>query len=201
MPTFYCIAPTPADWPPERVESFYREYNNHMVRNLTVHEAMPGHFLQLAHSRRYVGSTRVRAVARSGPFIEGWAVYAEEVMADHGFGGLPVRLQQLKMQLRMTINAILDQAVHCDGMTEGEAMALMTERASRRRARRPASGAGRCSPRPSSPPTSSATARCPRSARPARTGSATRHWHDRDARARLTLAAPPPHPARRLTDG
>ena len=126
LPTFYCIAPTPAGWSPERVESFYREYNNHMVRDLTVHEAMPGHFLQLAHSRRYRGSTRVRAVARSGSFIEGWAVYAEQVMAEHGFGGPGVRLQQLKMQLRMTINAILDQAVHCDDMTEGEAMALMT---------------------------------------------------------------------------
>jgi uncharacterized protein (DUF885 family) len=128
LPTFYCIAPTPAGWSGERVESFYREYNNHMVRDLTVHEAMPGHFLQLAHARRYSGSTRVRAVVRSGPFVEGWAVYAERLMAENGFGGLPVRLQQLKMQLRMTINAIIDQAVHCDGMTEGEAMALMTRR-------------------------------------------------------------------------
>jgi uncharacterized protein (DUF885 family) len=128
VPTFYCIAPTPGDWAKDRVESFYREYNNHMVRNLTVHEAMPGHFLQLAHSRRYAGTTRTRAVARSGPFIEGWAVYAEQVMTEHGFGGLPIRLQQLKMQLRMTINAILDQLVHCEDMTEGEAMALMTQR-------------------------------------------------------------------------
>jgi uncharacterized protein (DUF885 family) len=128
VPTFYCIAPTPAGWSAARVESFYREYNNHMVRNLTVHEAMPGHYLQLAHGRRYVGSTRAGAVVHSGPFVEGWGVYAEELMADHGFGGLPVRLQQLKMQLRMTINAIIDQAVHCDGMTEGEAMALMTGR-------------------------------------------------------------------------
>ena len=114
VPTFYCIAPTPADWSPERVESFYREYNNHMVRDLTVHEAMPGHFLQIAHSRRFAGSTRARAIARSGPFIEGWAVYAEQVMVERGFGGLPVRLQQLKMQLRMSINAILDQLVHCE---------------------------------------------------------------------------------------
>ena len=53
VPTFYCIAPTPADWPADRVESFYREYNDHMIRELTVHEAMPGHFLQLAHSRRF----------------------------------------------------------------------------------------------------------------------------------------------------
>ncbi|MFB9237329.1 DUF885 domain-containing protein [Plantactinospora siamensis] len=128
VPTFYCIAPTPADWSAERVDSFYREYNNHMVRNLTVHEAMPGHFLQLAHSRRYRGSSRARLLGHSGPFVEGWAVYAEELMTDAGFGGLPIRLQQLKMQLRMTINAILDQLVHCEDLPEAEAMALMTER-------------------------------------------------------------------------
>ncbi|GGM19696.1 hypothetical protein GCM10011608_00370 [Micromonospora sonchi] len=128
LPTFYCIAPTPADWPAHRVDSFYREYNDHMVRNLTVHEAMPGHFLQLAHARRYLGSTRVRALTRSGPFIEGWAVYAEELMARYGFGGLPVRLQQLKMQLRMTLNALLDQLVHAEQLPEAEAMALLTGR-------------------------------------------------------------------------
>src|SRR5919112_686773 len=96
-----------------------------MVRDLTVHEAMPGHFLQLAHSRRFRADTRVRALGWSGPFVEGWAVYAEELMAGLGFGGLPVRLQQLKMQLRMSINAIIDQLVHCDDMTEADAMALM----------------------------------------------------------------------------
>jgi uncharacterized protein (DUF885 family) len=125
VPTYYCISPTPSGWPAERVESFYREYNNHMVRNLTVHEAMPGHFLQLAHARRADGSRKIRAVSRSGSFIEGWAVYAEEVLAEHGFGGRLVKLQQLKMQLRMTINAILDQGVHCDDLTEEDAIALM----------------------------------------------------------------------------
>ncbi|GAA2621207.1 DUF885 domain-containing protein [Paractinoplanes durhamensis] len=128
VPTFYCISPTPAGWSPERVESFYREYNSHMIRDLTVHEAMPGHFLQLAHARRFRADTRVRALGWSGPFCEGWAVYAEELMADLGFGGLPVRLQQLKMQLRMSLNAIIDQLVHCDDLPEAEAMALMTGR-------------------------------------------------------------------------
>jgi hypothetical protein len=126
LPTFYCIAPTPASWPPEKVESFYREYNNHMLRSLSVHEAMPGHFLQLAHSRRYRSDTRARALAHSGPFVEGWAVYAEEMMVEHGFGGLPVRAQQLKMQLRMSINAILDQLVHCEELSEADGMMLMT---------------------------------------------------------------------------
>jgi uncharacterized protein (DUF885 family) len=60
--------------------------------------------------------------------VEGWAVYAEELMAEHGYHGLPLRLQQLKMQLRMTMNAILDQLVHCEGLSEADGMALMTER-------------------------------------------------------------------------
>jgi hypothetical protein len=128
VPTFYAISPTPADWSAERVASFYREYNHAQLRNLTVHEAMPGHYLQLAHERRFTGSSRARAVCTSGAFREGWAVYCEEMMADHGFGGPPLRLQQLKLQLRMTINTILDQLVHCAGLTEADGMALMTGR-------------------------------------------------------------------------
>jgi uncharacterized protein (DUF885 family) len=133
MPTFVAVSPTPADWPAERVASFYREYNRHMVHNLMVHEAMPGHFLQLQHSRRFAGSaTALRAALRSGSFVEGWAVYAEQLMAERGYPGegdpRAVRMQQLKMQLRMIINAILDARVHGDGMTEQEAMSLMTGR-------------------------------------------------------------------------
>ncbi|HEY0936419.1 MAG TPA: DUF885 domain-containing protein, partial [Trebonia sp.] len=130
--TFIAVSPTPKDWTPGRVASFYREYNRHMVHNLMVHEAMPGHYLQLQHSRRFTGATRLRAALWSGPFVEGWAVYAEELMAGHGYPGegdpAAVRMQQLKMQLRMVINAILDARVHAHGMTEAEAMALMTGR-------------------------------------------------------------------------
>ena len=128
VPTLYCISPTPADWSAERVESFYREYNDDLVRDLTIHEAMPGHFLQLAHSRRYRGTSKVRALGFSGPFVEGWACYAEEVMIDAGYGGLPLKLQQLKAAMRSALNAILDQSVHCDDMSEAEAMALMRHR-------------------------------------------------------------------------
>ena len=132
LATFIAVSPVPGDWTPERRASFYREYNRHLVHNLMVHEAMPGHYLQLGHSRRFSGGTRLRAALRSGSFIEGWAVYAEELMADHGYPGegdpRSVRMQQLKMQLRTTINAILDARVHAHGMTEAEAMALMSDR-------------------------------------------------------------------------
>jgi uncharacterized protein (DUF885 family) len=133
LPTFFAVSPTPEGWSPERVASFYREYNGHMIRNLAVHEAMPGHVLQLAHAARHRGDTAVRAAAGSGPFVEGWAVYAEELVARAGLGlgtddDAALRLQQLKMQLRSTINAILDVRVHSRGMTEAEAMTLMRER-------------------------------------------------------------------------
>jgi uncharacterized protein (DUF885 family) len=129
-PTFIAVSPTPKDWTADRVASFYREYNRHMVHNLMVHEAMPGHYLQLMHSRRFRGGTALRAALWSGSFVEGWAVHAEEVMAGHGYPGegdpWAVRMQQLKMQLRMIINAILDARVHAHGMTQADAMALMT---------------------------------------------------------------------------
>jgi uncharacterized protein (DUF885 family) len=133
LPTFIAVSPTPASWTPQRVASFYREYNRHMVHDLMVHEAMPGHYLQLQHSRRFAGSrTAIRAALSSGSFVEGWAVYAERIMAEHGYPGdgdpRAVRMQQLKMQLRTIINAILDARVHGHGMTEAEAMALMTGR-------------------------------------------------------------------------
>ncbi len=144
LPTFFAVAPTPSTWDADRVESFYREYNAHLLHNLTVHEAMPGHVLQLAHSRRAATPSRVRAAFWSGPFVEGWAVYAEQLMVERGYSplsgrpgvdpsdveraALAIRLQQLKMQLRMTINAILDVRVHTRGMTEDEALRLMQVR-------------------------------------------------------------------------
>jgi uncharacterized protein (DUF885 family) len=126
--TFFAISPTPADWPAERVASFYREYNLHALRNLVIHEAMPGHVLQLAHSRRGPVATKVHEAFWSGPFVEGWAVYAESEMIRRGFGGPQVHMQQLKMRLRAGINAVLDVRVHCDGLTRDEAMALMVGR-------------------------------------------------------------------------
>ena len=125
--TFYAVSPIPADWTQAQVDSFLREYNDRSIANLTIHEAMPGHYLQLAHSNRY--PSVLRAMLGSGPFIEGWAVYAERVMREQGFkGGDPLmQLVQFKWYLRAVTNAIIDSAIHVDGMTRDEAMKLMTE--------------------------------------------------------------------------
>jgi uncharacterized protein (DUF885 family) len=123
--TFYFISPTPADWTPKRVETFFREYDDDMLQEVTIHEAMPGHYLQLAHANQFKAPTLIRALAFSGTFTEGWATYAEQVMAEHNYGGPKVHLQQQKMRLRFIINAIIDQKIHTAGMSQAEAVDLM----------------------------------------------------------------------------
>lgn len=125
--TFYAIAPAPQAWSEERKLSLYREYNSYMLKNLTVHEAMPGHYLQIAHSNRFRAPTLVRAIFYSGSFVEGWAVYAEQLMSEHGYGGPEVKMQSLKMAVRGIINAIIDQKIHAGAMSEDEAMSLMMD--------------------------------------------------------------------------
>jgi len=127
LKTFYAVAPLPEDWTDEQVQSFLREYNVRSIHDLTMHEAMPGHFLQLAHSNRYPG--KLRAVLSSGVFIEGWAIYSERMMIDEGFldGDPLMRLINLKWYLRGIGNAIIDQAIHTEGMTREEAIRLMME--------------------------------------------------------------------------
>lgn len=135
VPTYVAVSPTPTEWDVERVASFYREYNATLLHDLTIHEAMPGHVLQLAHAAALDTPTRVRRFGFSGVFVEGWAVYAEELLLDRGYApdesrrsALAIRLQQLKMQARMAINTILDIRVHSMDMTEDEGLRLMAFR-------------------------------------------------------------------------
>ena len=125
--TFYAVAPLPADWTEEQVRSFLREYNLYSIQDLTIHEGVPGHYLQLALSNRYPST--LRGVLQSGSMIEGWAVYAERLMIDEGYqDNDPLqRLIMLKWYLRAVTNAIIDAAIHVDGMTRDEAMKLMIE--------------------------------------------------------------------------
>jgi uncharacterized protein (DUF885 family) len=124
----YAISPPPAQWDDRRVESFLREYNKAMLKILTIHEAYPGHYVQLEYSHRC--PSLVRRVLASGTFAEGWAVYTEQMMIDQGFGaGDPaLRLQQLKFYLRSVLNALLDYRMHCTTMTDEQALDLLTRR-------------------------------------------------------------------------
>jgi len=124
---FYRVSPIPDDWSKEQVESYLREYNNYMLVDLSVHEAMPGHYVQLFYANQFPSLTR--ALFGNGAFIEGWAMYSERMMVNAGFMDFDPRyeLQRLKMYLRAVINSILDAKIHAGNMTREEAIKLMTE--------------------------------------------------------------------------
>lgn len=127
---YYWLTPIPKDWPRERIESKLREYNYYGLKLLTLHEAIPGHYVQLEYANMVEPKGRrvLRSVFGSGPYIEGWAVYATEMMLDEGYldGSPELRLTFLKQLLRVLANAILDIRLHTLGMTDEQAMELMT---------------------------------------------------------------------------
>ena len=129
QPNFYAIAPIPPEWTDEQATSFLSEYNDYMIHDLSIHEAMPGHYLQLAHANKFPGT--LRAVLQSGPFIEGWAVYGEALMMEHGYlDNDPLyQLTVLKMRLRSVTNTLLDIGIQTEGMTRDQAMDLMMKTA------------------------------------------------------------------------
>ncbi|MGH2464516.1 MAG: DUF885 domain-containing protein [Candidatus Limnocylindrales bacterium] len=129
---FFAITPIPEDWTAEQAESYLREDNDRMLRVLTIHEAVPGHYLQGAYAN--LCPSLVRAVFQSGVFAEGWAVYVTQVMmdADYGADDPAILLTHWKFYLRAALNAIIDVRIHAGeafggAMTEAEAVELMVE--------------------------------------------------------------------------
>ena len=127
--SYYAISPPPSTWDARRVQSFMEEYNRHILQILTIHEAYPGHYVQLEYANRHPST--IRKVLSSGVFAEGWAVYIEKVMLDEGYGNgdLKLRLNQLKWYLRAVCNAILDYKMHCTDISDEDAVRFLIERA------------------------------------------------------------------------
>jgi uncharacterized protein (DUF885 family) len=125
---FYWITPFTPDMSPARVESKLREYNTWGLKILTIHEAMPGHYVQAEYASRIQPKWRgaLRAIFSNNPYVEGWAVYATELMIDSGYENNPqMRLTFGKQMLRVLANTILDVRLHTMGMTDQEALDLM----------------------------------------------------------------------------
>jgi uncharacterized protein (DUF885 family) len=126
---FYWITPIPKDWAMDRVESKLREYNNFGLAHLTVHEAMPGHYVQFEYANAVQPKSRrvLRGVFGNGAYIEGWAFYTQQLMTDEGFmNNAPgMRLTLYKQVLRALANAILDIRLQTMGMTDQQALDLM----------------------------------------------------------------------------
>jgi uncharacterized protein (DUF885 family) len=123
----FLITPIEDDASPEQVESHLREDNDRMLRLLTIHEAVPGHYLQGVYANR--SPSVARAIFGSGVFAEGWAVYVTQVMMDAGYAedDPALLLCHWKYYLRSVINALIDVGIHTAGMTEDEAVELMVD--------------------------------------------------------------------------
>jgi uncharacterized protein (DUF885 family) len=126
---FYWITPIPADWPAARVDSKLREYNFYKLKLLTMHEAIPGHYVQGEYANDVQPPSRrlLRAVYGNGPYIEGWAQYATQMMLDEGLldNSPELRLTFQKEELRVVANAILDVRLQMLNMSDQEALDLM----------------------------------------------------------------------------
>jgi uncharacterized protein (DUF885 family) len=126
---FYWVTPIPPGWPKDRIESKLREYNHYGLQHLTIHEAMPGHYVQLEYANDVQPTSRrlLRMVLGNGAYIEGWAVYAQQMMTDEGYlaGSPELRLTLGKQLLRVLANTILDVRLHTKDMTEQQAIDLM----------------------------------------------------------------------------
>jgi len=123
----FWITPPDESQGPEAVASYLREENDAALRILSIHEGIPGHYLQLAASNTC--DSLVRTIFTNGMFAEGWAVYVTQLMYDTGYAADDpgFAMQHWKMYLRATANTILDVETHTGGMTEEEAMALMVD--------------------------------------------------------------------------
>ncbi|MCU1293832.1 MAG: hypothetical protein JWP08_2682, partial [Bryobacterales bacterium] len=125
---FYWITPFTSNMSKERIESKLREYNRYGLEILTIHEAMPGHYVQAEYAAEITPKWRgaLRALFSNNPYVEGWAVYATEMMLEQGYDNTPeMRLTFGKQMLRVVANTILDVKLQTMGMTDWEAMDLM----------------------------------------------------------------------------
>jgi uncharacterized protein (DUF885 family) len=129
---YYWLTPIPPGWPKARIDSKLREYNFYSLKLLTIHEAMPGHYVQFEYANDVQPEARrvLRAIYGNGPYIEGWAVYSTEMMLDEGYldGSPELRLTFLKQVLRLLANAVLDVRLHTAGMTDEQAIELMVKK-------------------------------------------------------------------------
>jgi uncharacterized protein (DUF885 family) len=128
---YYWVTPIPADWPQARIDSKLREYNHYTLHQLTVHEAMPGHYVQAEYANRVEPLARrvLRNIWGNNAYIEGWAVYAQQMMTDEGYleNDPKMRLALLKQMLRGEANTILDIRLQTMGMTDQQALELMMQ--------------------------------------------------------------------------
>jgi uncharacterized protein (DUF885 family) len=126
--TYYNVGSL-SGWDKDRAESYLREYNKYILQILNIHEAIPGHYTQLVYSNQ--SPSLIKSLFSSSSMVEGWAVYAERMMLENGYGdnSPEMWLMYYKWNLRSTCNTILDYSVHTRNMSKDEALNLLVNEA------------------------------------------------------------------------
>jgi len=124
--TFYNVTPLD-DMSGKQQESYLREYNNYTLQILNIHEALPGHYVQMIYRNK--SKSVVKSIFGNNPMTEGWAVYTERMMLEEGYGNnsMELWLMYYKWFLRVVTNTILDYEIHNKNLSRAEAMKLMTK--------------------------------------------------------------------------
>jgi uncharacterized protein (DUF885 family) len=117
---------TPDDATPEEQEARLRSNCFAELPGVTAHEAYPGHHLHFAAAQ---GTNAVRQVLTSTYMTEGWGLYVENMVGEHGFYLTPAaRLAQLNMRLFRAGRIVVDTSLHLGEMGVEEATTYMAER-------------------------------------------------------------------------
>jgi len=127
----YWVTPIDPQMPEAKAESKLREYNDFALQWLSIHEALPGHYIQFEHLNNIEPERRrlLRSLYANGAYVEGWAEYIAQVMMDEGFLDNDPRFRMVmrKIRLRVISNAVLDIKMHTMNMSDQQAMDLMTK--------------------------------------------------------------------------
>ncbi len=126
--TYYNVTPLD-DYTAEQAESYLREYNHWILQILNIHEALPGHYVQLVHANK--SPSIIKSIFGNGAMIEGWAVYSERMMLESGYGNQEPELWLMysKWNMRVVVNTILDYSVQVLGMTKEQGLDLLMNQA------------------------------------------------------------------------
>ena len=126
---YYYVTPVDSSWTEAQKDEWLSSFNYPLLKNVSVHEAYPGHYVHHLHSKN--ASSKLSLVFGAYSFWDGWAHYTEEMMIEHGFGGNDHRVQAMQLMEALLRNCRFLCAIrmHTQGMTLEEAKRFFMEQA------------------------------------------------------------------------
>ncbi|MGB5105280.1 MAG: DUF885 domain-containing protein [Candidatus Zixiibacteriota bacterium] len=124
----FWVTPVAADLTGEELAAALLKHNPYQSHLIALHEGFPGHHVQMTIAGRH--ASRTRKLFDSNVYLEGWALYCEELMWEQGYFTDPrYRLMQLNLELWRACRVVIDVKLHTSQMSFTEAVNLLVETA------------------------------------------------------------------------